>query len=59
MINLKSEEIKEKMPLDGIMKYGIQLAMLNQLFSKKLVTDKEYNAIKNDLKKLYKIPSYR
>lgn len=56
---MKSEEIKEKIPLDDNMKYGIKLAFLNKLFSEKLVTEREYNAIKNDMKKLHKIPCFK
>jgi hypothetical protein len=56
MVDLKLAEIKEKIPLDDNMKYGIKLGFLNKLFSEKLVTEREYNAIKNDIKKLHKIP---
>ena len=40
-----------------IMRYSMQLAMLKQLLNKKLLTDKEYNAVKLKLMQDYKIPS--
>lgn len=41
--------------MDNNMKYSIQLAMLNQLLTLKLITNKEYNTIKNELMRKYKI----
>ena len=40
-----------------IMRYSMQLAMLKQLLNKKLITDKEYNAVKLKLMQDYKISS--
>ncbi|HQA60106.1 MAG TPA: conjugal transfer protein [Tepidanaerobacteraceae bacterium] len=40
---------------DNTLKYAVKLAFLNQLLGKKLITDKEYTAIKNDLMKKHKI----
>lgn len=41
--------------MDNTLKYAMKLAMLNQLISKKLISKKEYTAIKNDLMKKHKI----
>lgn len=41
--------------MDNLIKYSMQIAMLNHLMAKKLITQKEYTAIKNDLMKTYKI----
>lgn len=41
--------------MDNNLKYAIKLAFLNQLYGKKLLTDKEYAAIKHDLMKKHKI----
>ena len=40
-----------------IMRDSMQLAMLKQLLNKKLITDKEYSAVKLKLMQDYKIPS--
>ena len=40
-----------------IMRYSMQLAMLKQLLSKKLISDKEYTIIKTKLMKDYNISS--
>ena len=40
-----------------IMRYSMQLAMLKQLLSKHLITDKEYTIIKTKLMQDYKISS--
>ncbi|MFZ5975894.1 MAG: SHOCT domain-containing protein [Bacillota bacterium] len=40
-----------------LLKYSMQLAMLNQLLNKKLISEKEYWAIKTSLMKDYKIVS--
>lgn len=44
--------------MDDLIKYSLQIAMLNHLMSKKLITEKEYTAIKNDLMKTYKIKNF-
>lgn len=41
--------------VDNNMKYSIQLAMLNQLLSLKLITNKEHNRIKIELMRKYNI----
>ncbi len=43
--------------MDNTLKYAMKLAFLNQLYGKKLITDKEYNVIKSDLMKKHKIVS--
>jgi hypothetical protein len=43
--------------MDNTMKYAMKLAFLNQLYSKNMVTDREYAVIKNDLMIRHKIPS--
>lgn len=40
-----------------IMRYSMQLAMLQQLLSKKLITEKEYNIIKAKLMQDYNVSS--
>ena len=40
-----------------LLRYSMQLAMLKQLLSKSLLTEKDYNLIKSRLMKDYKIPS--
>jgi len=42
--------------MDNTMKYAMKLAFLNQLYSKKMLTDREYAAIKNDIMIRHKIP---
>ena len=49
-------EQKDSVKVD-LLRYSIQLAMLKQLFSKSLLTEKEYNNIKAQLMKDYKISS--
>jgi len=39
--------------MDNNMKYCIQIAYLNQLISKKLITEVEYKKIKNYIKEKY------
>ena len=41
--------------MDNNLKYAMKLAFLNQLFAKKLISDKEYTAIKNVLMRKHKI----
>ncbi len=41
--------------MDNNMKYSLQVAYLNQLMNKKLVSEREYIKIKNFLKEKYKI----
>lgn len=41
--------------MDNYLKYAIKLAFLNQLYGKKMLTEKEYVAIKTDLMKKHKI----
>ena len=40
-----------------LIRYSMQLAMLKQLLSKSLITDKEYSIIKNKLMKDYDVAS--
>ena len=40
-----------------LIRYSMQLAMLKQLLSKSLITDKEYLVIKNKLMKDYNVAS--
>lgn len=40
-----------------LLRYSMQLAMLKQLLSKSLLTEKEYNLIKSQLMKDYNISS--
>lgn len=40
-----------------LLKYSIQIAMLNQLKNKKMINDKEYNAILKRLKSDYGVVS--
>ena len=42
--------------MDDTIKYAMKLAFLNQLYGKKLITDKEYSAIKIDLMKRHRVP---
>ena len=41
-----------------LVRYSMQLAMLKQLLARKLITESEYNAIKNRLMKDYQILSH-
>lgn len=41
----------------NLIRYSMQLAFLNQLLRKQLITDKEYSLIKNRLMKDYKVVS--
>lgn len=41
----------------SLVRYGMQLAMLNRLFSHKLMTEKEYHKVSERLKSDYKIIS--
>lgn len=41
-----------------LVKYSMQLAMLKQILARKLITESEYNAIKNRLMKDYQILSH-
>jgi len=40
-----------------LIRYSMQLAMLKQLLSKSLITDKEYSVIKSKLMKDYNVAS--
>lgn len=42
--------------MDDTIKYAMKLALLNQLYGNKQITDKEYNVIKTDLMKRHKMP---
>lgn len=41
----------------NLIRYSMQLAFLNQLLRKQLITNKEYSLIKNRLMKDYKVVS--
>lgn len=41
-----------------LVRYSMQLAMLKQLLARKLITESEYNSIKNRLMKDYQILSH-
>ena len=40
-----------------LLRYSLQLSMLNQLFNKKMISESEYKIIENDLKKDYRVVS--
>lgn len=42
----------------NLLRYSMQLAMLRQLLSKSLLTEKEYNLVKERLMEDYKITSH-
>ncbi|EAD5717942.1 conjugal transfer protein [Listeria innocua] len=42
---------------DKLIRYSIQIAMLKQLLSRKLISDKEYSLVKQKIMKEYKIIS--
>lgn len=42
---------------DKLIRYSIQIAMLKQLLSRKLISDKEYSLVKQKIMKAYKIIS--
>ena len=56
-MNNKSK-IQEDKSMDDTLKYCEQMAMLNQLKNKKLITMMEYEKIKLFIKKKYKIGIY-
>ena len=41
-----------------LVRYSMQLAMLKQILARKLITESEYNAIRNRLMKDYQILSH-
>lgn len=43
--------------MDNLLKYSIKLAFLNKLYGDKLLSEKEYIVIKNDLMKKHKLVS--
>ena len=49
--------LKEEEQMNGILEYSIQLAMLRQLLSEKLINKQEYFKIKKLLMEKYKISS--
>lgn len=53
-MNNKNNEVGE---YGRLISYSLQLSMLSLLFTNKLITDNEYNKIKNKLMKKYKISS--
>jgi len=52
------QKTKEDKPVDDRLKFCAQMAMLNQLKNKKLITMMEYEKIKLFIKKKYKIGVY-
>lgn len=54
----KWRHIKEDIEMDDILKFCEQMALLNQLKNKKLITMIEYDKIKLYIKKKYKIGVY-
>ena len=42
----------------NLIRYGIQLAMLNKLLSYKMMSEKEYHKVNEQLKSDYKVASY-
>ncbi len=53
--NILFTPIGYKFLRNNLEKYSLQIGMLNQLLKEKLVSDKEYLAIKNNLKRKYEI----
>jgi hypothetical protein len=42
----------------NLVRYGMQLAMLNRLLSYKMMTEKEYHKVNEQLKNDYKVASF-
>jgi hypothetical protein len=52
----KQQESREN-NTKSLVRYGIQLAMLNSLLSHKLITEKEYHKVNEQLRSDYEIAS--
>ena len=52
----KQQESREN-NTKNLVRYGIQLAMLNSLLSHKLITEKEYHKVNEQLRSDYEIAS--
>ena len=57
-INMQTATVAKNNTKD-LVRYGIQLAMLNRLLSHKLITEKEYLKVCEQLRNDYRIASYQ